>query len=115
MTHNTPYWYNAKIVRIIDADTLELDIDLGLHVTRREVVRLNRVDAWEIRGVEKKLGDKAKQFVREKMPIGSTVAINTFMDKTGKYGRLLVDIYLPGGECLNDVLVKNEHARYVNF
>jgi micrococcal nuclease len=114
MTHQK-YWYNARVVRVVDADTIEFDIDLGMHVTRREIVRLNRVDAWELRGIEKKLGNKAKKFVQDKMPIGSTVEINTYLDKTGKYGRLLADIYLPCGLCLNDALVENEHARYVNF
>lgn len=114
MTHEK-YWYDAKVIRIIDADTIELDIDLGMHVRRREIVRLNRVDAWELRGVEKKLGNKAKQFVQERLPIGSIVEVNTFFDRTGKYGRLLVDIYLSDGECLNDVLVTNELARYVEF
>lgn len=109
------YWYKATVVRIIDADTLELDIDLGMQITRRETIRLNRVNAWEIRGVEREFGLEAKAFVAEQIPVGTTVQINTFLDRSGKYGRLLVDLYLEDGTCLNDVLVMHEHAKYVSY
>lgn len=113
MNHN-PYQYRATVVRIIDADTIVLDIDLGIHTTRRETVRLNRVDAWELRGVEKSFGQKAKDFVSEFCPVDTVVDIETHLDKSGKYGRLLVDIYRHG-ICLNDKLVAEEHARYVSY
>tara|TARA_R110000851_G_scaffold302278_1_gene459056 strand:+ start:229 stop:570 length:342 start_codon:yes stop_codon:yes gene_type:complete len=108
------YWYKATVVRIIDADTIVLDIDLGMHLTREETVRLYRINAFELRGHEKYFGLKAKTFVEDFCPVNSAVDVHTYKDKAGKYGRLLADIYVED-ECLNDRLVEEEHARYVSY
>ena len=93
------YEYKAKIVRIIDADTFVLDIDLGFHTHRIETVRIMNYDAPEIRlyeGVtqeEKELGIKAKTYAQELLPQGTEIFLKTYYDKTGKYGRFLGDVF----------------------
>lgn len=54
------YQYKATIVRVIDGDTLELDAQLGFHVTKRVRVRLRDIDAPEIRGEERAAGRASK-------------------------------------------------------
>ncbi|MEK9918728.1 MAG: thermonuclease family protein [Pelagibacteraceae bacterium] len=60
------YMYNCKLVRVIDGDTVELDIDLGFAVTLRERVRLEGVNTPEIRGrAAESAGFEAKAFVED--------------------------------------------------
>ena len=96
--------FQAKVRRVIDGDTLDLDIDLGFHITLSERVRLMGVDTPETRTrnlVEKADGLKAKEFVIGFVADGSVVIkVHGF----GKFGRPLVDLY-KGSVCLNDQLV----------
>ena len=96
--------FQAKVRRVIDGDTLDLDIDLGFHITLSERVRLMGIDTPETRTrnlVEKADGLKAKEFVIGFVADGSVVIkVHGF----GKFGRPLVDLY-KGSVCLNDQLV----------
>jgi len=91
------YEYEAEVIRVIDADTIELSIDLGFHTHRVEKVRIHNYDAPEVRkyeGVtdeEKKKGLAAKAYAETILSIGSMINVNTHYDRTGKYGRFLVD------------------------
>lgn len=95
------YQYRAKVIRVIDADTMEMDIDLGFHTVRREKVRILGYDAPEVRLYEgvtedhKKLGLKAKKHATDLL-FEKYVMVQTFYDKTGKYGRFLVSITMGG-------------------
>ena len=95
------YEYMAKIVRVIDADTIELSIDLGFHTWRVEKVRILDYDAPEIKlyeGVspeEKALGIEATEHAKTMLPYNTLVRIRTRFDETGKYGRFLATIYMP--------------------
>jgi len=89
------YEYRATVHSIYDADTFRLNIDLGLKVwVNNEAVRLYGVDAPEMRGVERPAGLVARDYVRTVMPVGSDVTIRTYMDKKGKYGRWLADVFI---------------------
>ena len=96
--------FQAKVRRVIDGDTLDLDIDLGFHITLSERVRLMGIDTPETRTrnlVEKADGLKAKEFVIGFVADGDVVIkVHGF----GKFGRPLVDLY-KGSVCLNDQLV----------
>ena len=96
--------FQAKVKRVVDGDTLDLDIDLGFHITLSERVRLMGIDTPETRTrnlVEKADGLKAKEFVIGFVADGSVVIkVHGF----GKFGRPLVDLY-KGSVCLNDQLV----------
>lgn len=92
------YHYIAEVVRVIDADTIVFKIDLGFDTHRVEHIRVLDYDAPEVKlysGVtqeEKDLGLKAKARAEELLPVGKKVALETFKDKTGKYGRYLANI-----------------------
>jgi micrococcal nuclease len=70
------YEYSCKIVKVVDGDTTDVDIDLGFGVwMKKQRVRFYGVDTPESRTrdlEEKKYGLMAKQFVLDHLPIGST-------------------------------------------
>ncbi len=121
------YQYQAEIQRIVDGDTYDIDIDLGLSVwVRNERVRLYGVDTPEVYGVKRDseeylLGVAASGFVKSLVKKGTLAIVETIKDSKGKYGRYLVVLYvrvpgelLAGHEniraiadfyCLNDLLV----------
>jgi micrococcal nuclease len=86
------YEYRAELVRVIDGDTVDLEVDLGFHLRQTIRVRLKDVDTPEIHGVkhnsdEYAAGLKAKQFVENWFKGASDLCVQT--SKTGKYGRWL--------------------------
>ena len=107
------YEYRCKILRIVDGDTVDVDIDLGFGVwMHKERVRLLGIDTPESRTrdlVEKQFGLASKQFVKDLMPIGSQQIIKTEKDKTGKFGRILGD-FLIEGKRLTELMVEANHA-----
>jgi micrococcal nuclease len=111
------YTYKAIVVRIVDADTLDLDVDLGHSVRIKERYRLHRINAWEKRGEEREKGLAAIEYVKERTPEGAEIAIRTIKDKKGKYGRYLAEILYGEdfSENLNDALVSAGHARYQEY
>ena len=116
------YEYQATLARIIDGDTFELDIDLGLRVHTRASVRLHGVDTPETFGVartskEWRRGQAAKTFAELWLSThGPTLRIRTFKDRTEKFGRWLVEIEDPeSGEKLGEQLVAAGHAQRVDW
>lgn len=89
--HNDTYKRHAKIRRVIDGDTVDVEVDLGFHVHTRQRLRLLRVNTPEVRGKEREEGLEYKAFVEERLPVGSRVLVQSH--KTGKYGRYLAEIW----------------------
>ena len=87
------YEYKCKISRVVDGDTVDVDIDLGFGVwMHKERVRLYGIDTPESRTrdlEEKKYGLLAKEQIQAFMPVGSMQTLVTVKDKTGKFGRIL--------------------------
>lgn len=113
-----PYVYEAEVIDVYDADTATLKVNLGFNITFTERFRLYRINAWEVTGVEKEKGLLAKEYFLQRCKIGDKVIIKTVKDKKGKYGRYLVDIYIKttdGYDCINDLLVANNHAKYQEY
>ena len=118
------YEYKCKILRVVDGDTVDVDIDLGFGVwMHKERVRVNGIDTPESRTrdlEEKAFGLAAKERVKELLPIGSMQVLKTEIDKSGedkkgKCGRILGDfkIYFPAYDrwsTLTESLIKEGHA-----
>lgn len=110
------YEYRAKILKVVDADTLRLAVDLGCDTTLNMTVRLAYVNAPE-RGTAE--GDAATGFtinwlIRETGYLNDTdhwIQLRTLKDRKEKYGRYLA-IIGSGGNTLNDALVEAGHAEY---
>lgn len=92
------YIYKAVVRRIIDGDTISLDIDLGFNQWMHDQhIRLAGIDTPETRTKdleEKKRGLAAKAFVEQHLKPGDSVLLDSreFKDQSGKYGRILGDI-----------------------
>lgn len=101
------YQYHFAFTRVIDGDTVDGIIDLGFGVSLKERIRLYGINAPEtrlqssIKDKQKRLEEKQKGLVAKKRLIellkhGSSqpegLLIETFLDKKGKYGRILGDI-----------------------
>ena len=103
-----PYTYRAEVRRVIDGDTVAMDVDLGLNTwAKNQSMRLLDVHAPEMVGSDKINGMQAKTALAEKLPVGIPVVITTHKDKNDKYGRLLVEIYTLDGTDVNDWMRKN--------
>ena len=106
------YTYKAKVIRVVDGDTLDLEIDLGFKITLHERIRLSGVNTPETRTRDKKekeAGLKAKQYVCD-MVSGKSIEIETA--KQGKFGRYLATIYYGTKKInLNKELIKKGYAR----
>lgn len=97
------FQYAAKVVRVVDGDTIYFDVDLGFTIRYTLEVRLKGLNTPEIVGEEKEAGLKAKAFVEKALPVGALVILNTY--KAEKYGRYLADVlYLPGAKTRDEVL-----------
>ena len=92
------YQYKIKkINRIIDGDTIDVDIDLGFWITVSYRVRLLGIDAAETRTkdlAEKAEGLAAKEWLEKELAREGEWIIET--KKEDKYGRILGTLYLVG-------------------
>ena len=103
------YIYKAHVTDVYDGDTITVDIDLGLNTWIKDVkLRLARIDTPEIRGDEREEGLRVRDYVRD-MILDKDVIIQTFKDKTGKYGRYIVEVLIDETN-LNDHLLENGMA-----
>ena len=100
------YFYEAKLVKVVDGDTLKLSVDLGFRITFVDNFRLIRINTPEIRGPERPQGLISKDYVinlfKQAEINGDKIYINSF--KHGKY-RWLADVWI-GELNLNDHLIE---------
>ena len=86
------YQYKAKLIRCVDGDTADLDVDLGFHLTARIRGRLIGVNTPERgRPDYKKATVMLENLIATQSDEEGYFTIST--GKTGKYGRWLVDIH----------------------
>ena len=106
------YEYNCKIVRVVDGDTVDVDVDLGWSTWRcGERIRLYGIDTPECRtrdAEEKAAGLLAKKFVEDALHVGGTYILST--REKGKFGRYLGVIMLSDKTSINAALVKERLA-----
>lgn len=104
----------SKILKVVDGDTV--DIDLGFNVIlSRQKIRLAGIDTPESRTSnleEKARGLLSKKKLSEKLPVGSSVTIETFKPDANddKYGRILAVFVLEDGTNVNNWMVENNYA-----
>ena len=111
------YEYRAKVIKVIDGDTVDVDIDLGFGVVLTdERVRIMGIDTPESRTrdkVEKVFGLASKKRLKELL--GKTAILKTQINKNGedmkgKFGRILGDFVSVDGRMVTDILVEEGHA-----
>ena len=101
-----------KVTKVVDGDTIDVVIDLGFDIMYKSRVRLFGIDTPESRTrdkVEKKYGLLSKKFLQENLKKGKLV-IKTHKDsETGKFGRILGEIFVNGIN-INVLMCTKGHA-----
>ena len=107
------YEYRCKVTRVVDGDTVDIDIDLGFGVwLHKERVRIYGIDTPESRTrdkEEKKYGLMAKEFVKQFVKGDSIMLTTQKYDAKGKFGRILGDIIVDN-KSLSDTMIQEHHA-----
>ena len=110
------YEYKAHVLRVVDGDTVDVDIDLGFGIwLRGERVRIMGIDTPESRTsnkLEKVFGLAAKNRLKELL--GKTAILKTMVDKDGsdakgKFGRILGD-FICGDTVVTKILMDEGHC-----
>jgi len=110
------YEYRVKkVTKILDGDTIDVDLDLGFNISYSQRVRLSGVDTPESRTKdlnEKKFGVEAKEYVKSLIDNAKLVVIKTEKpDSSEKYGRILGQVFLDGSKVsVNQMLIDNGYA-----
>lgn len=110
------YQYKAKILKILDGDTVEIDLDLGFNITlAAQKVRLSGIDTPESRTTdteEKPRGLLSKKKLQEKLPVGSYLTIETLRADSNddKFGRILGIFIAQDGTNINQWMIANNYA-----
>jgi micrococcal nuclease len=104
-----PFCYHAKIIRVVDGDTIDVNLDLGFDIWHKTRVRLAGIDTPESRTrnkAEKALGKAAAMKLR--VLCGEKILLESL--GKGKYGRILGIPYTVNGKNICEVLIKEGHA-----
>jgi len=111
------YEYRCQVVKIVDGDTVDVDIDLGFGVwLKKERIRMFGIDTPESRTRdldEKKYGLMAKDYITRLLDDEGGIVLKTRKDAEGKYGRILGELWRTtdfADTSINDLMIKNHHA-----
>lgn len=108
-------YYVKKVTKVVDGDTIDVDIDLGFDISFSSRVRLAGIDTPESRTkdiYEKALGLEAKAYLKHAIDSAKTVVIKTEkINSSEKYGRILGWVYLDGDTVsINDHMINDGYA-----
>ena len=108
-------YYVKKVTKVVDGDTIDVEIDLGFDISFSSRVRLAGIDTPESRTsdkAEKVLGLEAKAYLKHAIDSAKSVVIKTEkMDSSEKYGRSLGWVYVNGDTIsLNDMMINDGYA-----
>ena len=107
------YEYAVKeIVKVVDGDTVDVVIDLGFNLSKKERVRLAGIDSPESRtrdAEEKIFGLEAKAYLKTRLEGSKKLIVKT--EKDGKYGRMLGWFYNSDVESsINNEMIEKGYA-----
>ena len=108
------YTYFVKSIdRVVDGDTIDISIDLGFDLTKKERVRLAGIDTPETRTKnpkEKEMGYEAKEFLEIHLMKASKLTVKT--EKDGKFGRMLGWLYKSEEDeiSINEIMIDEGYA-----
>ena len=104
--------YKCKVTKVVDGDTVDVDIDLGFGVWLRDQrIRLYGIDTPESRTsdpFEKLYGKAATEFLKKWLD-GGDVTIKTHKDERGKFGRILGELWVFDTN-VNKKMIEEHHA-----
>ena len=107
------YEYGCKVTRVVDGDTIDVDLDLGFNIYHKCRVRLYGIDTPESRTRdkdEKARGKLAAKFLQDAISNGKHVILQTQLkDSKGKFGRVLASVIVDGID-INQQMIDNHMA-----
>lgn len=111
------YEYAGTVIRVVDGDTLHVEVDLGMNIRTDMSLRLYGINAPE---KDTQAGRDAKEVLELLLPVSRLVIVRTFKDRREKYGRYLATVWLKGDDMpmshealdgsVNERMVKEGHA-----
>ncbi len=110
------YEYRVKkVLKVVDGDTIDVDIDLGFNVSYTQRVRLAGIDTPESRTTdlkEKALGLEVKEYLKHSLEGAEDVVIQTEKpDSSEKYGRILGWLFIDDEETsINEKMINDGYA-----
>lgn len=112
MIINNLYYYKANVIRVIDGDTIKMNIDLGFKIFWEVNARLYGINTPELTSsdaVTRQKAIDAKSFIESVIKPGDSILVKS---KTlDKYGRPLCEVYYSKNEIfLNNELIEKGHA-----
>jgi micrococcal nuclease len=116
MTERDPYIYRVKqVLKVVDGDTIDANIDLGFDISLTKRVRLAGIDTPESRTTdkqEKALGLESKDWLKNRLEFAKNIVIRTQLPgSTEKYGRILGKLYINNEETsLNEQMIDEGFA-----
>lgn len=100
------FQYMARVARIVDGDTLHLDLDLGFHIHVNVTVRLARINAPDVVNYGASgVNDRAMAYIEKYLPIGAACVVN--ISRAEKYGRWLAEVIFQPGEVDQNKIMQN--------
>jgi|TARA_B110000285_G_scaffold54786_1_gene62395 micrococcal nuclease len=110
------YEYGCKVTRVVDGDTIDVDLDLGFDIIYKCRVRLYGIDTPESRTRnkdEKARGKLASKFLQDAINNGAHVILRTHLkDSKGKFGRVLASVIVDGIDVNQQMVVNHMAVRY---
>ena len=107
------YEYRVEVLRVVDGDTVDVDVDLGFSIWLREQrIRLAGIDAPESRtkdDVEKLYGQLSKKFLTEILQ-NATVVLQSH--GKGKFGRILGTLIADGKDVNKEMVAAHQAVPY---
>ena len=104
VTATPSYTYAAFIDRVIDGDTLVVVTLVGFGNVMIDKLRLRGIDCPELGTPE---GERAKAYVTNLLPVGSTIILKSHKSRTDTHGRFVVDVFFKTNEADPEVIIKD--------
>ena len=111
------YEYRCKLIKVIDGDTIDIDIDLGFGVwMTSQRIRMYGIDTPESRTrdlEEKKYGLAAKDYLSGMLDDEGGLILKTHKDERGKFGRILGEVWRTtnlADKSINNYMIEKHHA-----
>jgi endonuclease YncB( thermonuclease family) len=104
------YQYQAQVVRVVDGDTCEISIDLGLKIYRRQNCRLSGINTPELNATNPAVREKATAAKQRLIELVEGKNVFIISKKLDNYGRPLVEIFLSDGTSVNQTMIDEGYA-----
>lgn len=111
------YQYKAKVIRVVDADTVDAEVDVGFGLTMTQRFRVNDYDAPETyrpRNEAEKVHGKLATAKAIELLMGKDVLLKS-TKVAGIYGRFGADIWLENGENFIEVMINEGYEKKKNY